>query len=191
MAAEFHPKSEFSRVVSLESLGEDEEVREIEAEEAERRALARRLGLLSLDRLSARLRLSRADRPAGRGGTTVAVAGRLAAKVTQACVVTLEPVHNVVEEELSLTFARSPEAGRDAVGAAEVTFAPEEAEPPEPIAPEGIDLGEAVVQQLAVALDPYPRAPGVEPGQADLSEDADEEASDNPFRALEALKRKE
>ena len=52
---------EFSRPFSLEALGEDEVVERIEASEAERSAVARRLSLLSLDRLAAVLRVRRAD----------------------------------------------------------------------------------------------------------------------------------
>jgi hypothetical protein len=62
---------------------------------------------------------------------------------------------------------------------------PEEEEPPEPVGPRGIDLGEAVAQQLALALDPYPRAPG-----AALPEDLRAETgAESPFAVLERLKR--
>ena len=54
----------------------------------------------------------------------------------------------------------------------------------EPIAAGEIDLGEAVAQQLAVSLDPYPRAPG-----ATLASTGEAEAQ-SPFAALAALKKK-
>jgi hypothetical protein len=51
----------------------------------------------------------------------------------------------------------------------------------------GLDLGEAVAQQLAVALDPYPRAPGATisgvPGRTGVAGRA--------FAVLETLKRDE
>ena len=68
------------------------------------------------------------------------------------------------------------------MGAREVGCQPEAEGPPEPVGPQGIDLGEAVAQQLAIALDPYPRAPG-----AALPEEP--RAAGGPFAALKSLKR--
>jgi len=51
---------------------------------------------------------------------------------------------------------------------------------------EGIDLGELVVQELAVALDPYPRAPGAEVPEAYRPPEVEEESG--PFAALKVLK---
>jgi hypothetical protein len=54
-----------------------------------------------------------------------------------------------------------------------------------------IDLGEAVAQQLAVALDPYPRAPGAAWPQADTGDaDIAAEPVRRPFAALDALKKR-
>ncbi|HIP78899.1 MAG TPA: hypothetical protein EYH07_10605 [Kiloniellaceae bacterium] len=71
----------------------------------------------------------------------------------------------------------------------EIVVEPEGEDPPEPLPPEGIDLGELVVQELAVSLDPYPRAEGavVPPGY----EAEDEGPADHPFAALKVLKGKE
>ena len=48
-----------------------------------------------------------------------------------------------------------------------------------------LDLGEAAAEQLALALDPYPRAPG-----AALPEIADEAEAHRPFAALASLRRR-
>ena len=130
----------------------------------ERAALARRFGLLALDRLEARLRLDHG------GESLIRVTGRFEAEVTQACVVSLEPVHNLLEEAFSAlyTLASAPVEH-------DIVIDPETEEPPEPADPRGIDLGEAVAQQLALALDPYPRAPG-----AKLAAIAANEASGGP-----------
>jgi uncharacterized metal-binding protein YceD (DUF177 family) len=77
-----------------------------------------------------------------------------------------------------------PGAAADA--GAEVVIAPDEEEPPEALSGEAIDLAAAVTEELILALDPYPRAPG-----AALSE-TPPSAPDrcSPFAVLERLKRK-
>ncbi|MFC7539628.1 DUF177 domain-containing protein [Siccirubricoccus deserti] len=86
---------------------------------------------------------------AGRRG---AGRGRFTATVTQACIVTLEPVEQQMAE--SLAFRLLPPEQEEADG-------PEDLD--EIACPDGVaDLGEAVAEQLALALDPYPRAPGAD-----------------------------
>ena len=86
----------------------------------------------------------------------VKVEGTLRASLEQLCVVTLEPLEVVIDAGLFLHFSES--AGED-YGDWEV--GPKDENPPEMIKEDIIDLGEAVVQQLALELAPYPRAPGV------------------------------
>ena len=170
---------ELSRLFPVEALGEDEVSERIEASEAERRALARRLGLLSLDRLTADLRISRPE-----AGTMVAVAGRFEAEVTQACVVTLAPLHSRVVRDFRSLFSLTPgEAGP-------IDVDPAADDPPEALGPDGLDLGEAVVQQLAVALDPYPRSEGATLEALEWAgREQDEAARPSPFKGLEGLAR--
>jgi hypothetical protein len=140
---------EFSRQVHIDRLPPGEAEFEIVAAPAERVALARRFGLIDLPRLEARLRLTRL------AGGLVRLSAVLSADVVQECVVTLEPVANRVEDQASLLFGAAAEAGGEVVLSGE-------AEPVEPLSEGVIDLGEVVAQQLSLALDPYPRAPGVE-----------------------------
>ncbi len=187
MAASSEPQPEFSRLVPVDRLGEAEITEQISAEPGERAALARRFGLLSLDRLSATLRLERAG-----ARNLVRVAGRLAAEVTQACVVTLEPVSARLEKDFTLLYdldAAAAQGEAEAGGAREVVVEPEAEEPPEPVGPHGIDLGEAVAQQLAIALDPYPRAPGATLPEEPRAGAGGARAAEGPFAALESLKR--
>ena len=59
---------------------------------------------------------------------------------------------------------------------------------PEPLGPEGLDLGEAVVQQSAISLDPYPRADGATlEALGWRGEDRDDAARESPFKGLKAL----
>lgn len=173
---------EFSRPFSLETLSEDGAVERIEASETERSAVARRLSLLSLNRLTAVLRIGRA---AGQG--TVSVAGRFEAEVTQTCVVSLQPLQRRLREDFSALFSPTPADG----GETEPVVVDAAAEdPPEPLGADGLDLGEAVVQQLAIALNPYPRGDDATLDSLEWAgKDDDEAARASPFEGLKALSR--
>ncbi|HTP84363.1 MAG TPA: DUF177 domain-containing protein [Alphaproteobacteria bacterium] len=169
---------EFSRPVDLARIGSTETVHEISATEAEREALARRLGLLQLARLEARVRLRRAH-----AGTQVHLAGHLAADVTQACVVSLEPVQNHVEEDFTVVYGELAED-------ADVSVDVDEESVVEPLPVGSLDIGEAVAQELALALDPYPHAPGAVVESAPGADQAPAERS-NPFSVLANLRKTE
>ena len=174
---------EFSRPCSVATLDEDVVIERIEATAAERAALARRLDLLALDRLAAVLRIRRPE-----GGTVVAVAGHFEADVTQACVVSLAPLRRQVAEDFTALYSLGPVGSEDA---GPLEFDATADDPPEPLGPEGLDLGEAVVQQLAVALDPYPRDEGATLEALGWGgKDRDEAARDSPFKGLEILARR-
>ena len=175
------PCLEFSRPVPLERLGRNAIVEEISATATERAALARRFGLLGLDRFAAMLRIGAAD-----GGGLIRVDGHLSADATQACVVTLVPVASRVEEDFCLLY--SLEAGPSVVEAGEVVVEPEGEGPPEPLGGAGIDLGEIVAQQLALALDPYPRAPGAASAEPGEEGTGPEPAAEGTFAVLRSLK---
>jgi len=168
------PAAEFSRQISADQIGVQETTREIAANPSERAKLAERFGLLGLDRLSAVLQLKR-----GRGGA-VQIRGRFTADVTQACVVTLEPVPAHLEQDFTASFAPG-----GAADAGEIVVALDDAEPPEEIVDGRIDIGEAVVQQFAVALDPYPRSPAA--AEAAASGGGEDDGRTGPFAALASL----
>lgn len=160
---------EFSRPYALDKLGAGQEQVEIEASAKERRALAERLGLRAIDRLTARLSIA-AD-PAAK---LVSITGKLDAEVTQSCVVSLAPVEQRVSEAFEQSYTLVPVSEED------------EEEGLDPDAPEslpegGLDLGEEVAQQLSLALDPYPRA-----ADAVLPDSARDKQS-SPFAVLAKL----
>lgn len=169
--------NEFSRIVTPDRLGAPRIVECLEASPAERDAVARRLGILAVDRLAAELTVK------SLGGRLFRVEGRWEAAVQQACVVTLEPVPARLEGRLEASYEAG---GKAAGGGSEVVVDPEADDPPEVLPAEGVDLGELVVQELAVALDPYPRAPGAEV-PAEFQPSGAEEVK-GPFAALAALK---
>ncbi|HLI13734.1 MAG TPA: DUF177 domain-containing protein [Alphaproteobacteria bacterium] len=175
---------EFSRMFAVVRLEEGEASETVTARESERQALAARFGLLALDSLGAELRLKRVGH-----GPVVRVEGRLVADVVQACVVSLEPVGSRIEEDFVLHYA--PQARSEPHGHV-IERGEDEATSgdwPEPLVDGRIDLGEAVAQQLAVTLDPYPRKPGVRledvlRGHAGVGV---EERPASPFAALARL----
>ena len=179
------PVPEFSRPVPRERLGGRVVVEEIAAAPQERAALARRFGLLDLDLLAATLRLE-----SGGGKGLLRLDGHLSGEVTQACVVTLEPVASRVEADFSLLFNLDGCPVPASATAREVVVDPEAEEPPEALGPSGLDLGEAVAQQIALALNSYPRAPGAALSEAEAP-DSDTDAPAGPFGVLEALKKSE
>jgi len=171
------PQAEFSRPIAADQIGPQETEREIAANAVERARLAERFGLLALDTLTATLSLKR-----GRGGL-IQVRGRFEAEVVQACVVTLEPVRARLRESFTVAFGTGSTAT-----SGEVVIGLEE-DPPEELIEGRIDLGETVVQQLAVALDPYPHAPGAgERCTAPDQREAGAEKTASPFAALARLR---
>jgi uncharacterized metal-binding protein YceD (DUF177 family) len=167
---------EFSRPLDVARIGSGETVHDISATPAERDALARRFGLLGMASLEARVRLRRAP-----AGARLHLAGHLTADVTQACVVSLEPVENHVEEDFTVVYGALPED-------ADVSVDVDDDSVVEPYPAGALDIGEAVAQELALALDPYPHAPGA---AVESQESAGQTASDrpNPFSVLANLRK--
>lgn len=117
----------------------------VEATADERAALARRFGLPSIRALSCDFRL----RPAAKGA--VAASGTLEARVVQVCVASGEEFEAAVRERFAVRFVPAGSENPD----------PDFEDDDEiPCAGDSMDLGEAAAEQLALALDPYPRAPG-------------------------------
>ncbi len=63
----------------------------------------------------------------------------------------------------------------------------EDDEWPEPIVEGRIDIGEAVAQQLALALDPYPRKPGISLEDVIGNAAAGDDRPASPFAVLAGL----
>lgn len=159
---------EFSRVVNLARLPPGGREERLVASPAECAALARRFAIPAVNRFEAQVLL----RP--EPGMLAAVSGRLRAEVVQDCVVTLEPVVQQVEEAVDLRVLPPGQEPSD------------DPEGPDEIEAEGdtLDLGEALAEQLALALDPYPRAPGASlaaPEEGDA-------APSGPFAGLAPLR---
>jgi hypothetical protein len=104
----------------------------------------------------------------------VRIEGTVSADVTQTCIVTLEPLPAHVESPVSTIFVPegSPLARADYEGG-EIVVDAEAEDIPETFTGGRIDAGALAEEFFALALDPYPRKPGVE-----LEENAGEESGD-------------
>jgi uncharacterized metal-binding protein YceD (DUF177 family) len=176
---------EFSYAVEVLSLPSGGRTFEIKASEEECADVAKRLGLLKLEKLKASLYLSRT-----RGGF-ISVSGYFETELAQACVVTLAPIASQLRETISMTFRDGPRVpdGKKPSGGEELVSVYED-DPPELVHEGRIDLGELVVEQLVLALDPYPRAEGVSFGAQAWGSDVVEAPvlGANPFAALKKLR---
>jgi Large ribosomal RNA subunit accumulation protein YceD len=167
----------FSRPIRVEAIPRDGLEKRIEADEAERAAIAAFNRLPAVGKLAATFTL----RHGGRG--TVIVRGELSAEITQTCVVTLEPFDASIEESIDLRFApavETPKPRGASVDESEAMMIGDESEP-DPIVDGKIDLGAIASEFLTLNLDPYPRKPGAAFEAPKGDEDG---SSSSPFSAL-------
>jgi uncharacterized metal-binding protein YceD (DUF177 family) len=172
------------RPVSVGDLHGSKDV-EVMADTAERSALAAEYGLLDVRALRAKATIG------SEAGGAVNVDGNVVADIVQACVVTLVPVEQHIDEPFAVRFVRpgSPELGRPGKLHGEVVVDPEAPDPPEVLTGQSIDLGAVVEEAFVLAIDPYPRAPGAVLPEEVSGKGA--EPADSPFSVLVRLKRDE
>lgn len=165
------------------SLGHGDETIEgsIIASDSERAGIAAFLGIAGLEAMRFDYRLE----PLRNG--RFALTGRLSAKLTQLCVVSLDPVEETIEEEASLECWPEDQIETVATPDAEVEIPSLDEDAPVPIAANGVDIGALAAEILASAINPYPRKQDAAfewtPPQA-------EGAAANPFAKLAKLKTK-
>ena len=128
----------------------------LEADDTDRKTLAARWGVASVESLTADLDVRRWKRDG------VRVKGVVNAELTQVCVVTLEPVSSTISETFDALFV--PEGSRLArfETAEDGAMIVDAAEPdaPETFQDGSIDLGAVCEEFIVLAIDPYPRLPG-------------------------------
>jgi hypothetical protein len=145
--------SEFPRPFDVRQL--DHRAVRLVADEGERRALAARFDLVRIDRLEAEVTVTR-------DGAALEGAGMLEADIVQSCAVSAEDLPVAIREPLVELEADDLD---------EIPFNGTT-----------VDLGEAVAQSLALAIDPFATGPEADQARALLK---DEGAS--PFAALKGL----
>ena len=159
----------------------------IEADEREKAALAERHGLLKVDDFRAEFHLS----PWKKQG--VRVRGTVRAGITQACIVTLDPVDSSIDETVDAVFVpeRSRLARVDTDDSGELVLDPEGPDMPETFSGDALDTGAIAEEFFELAIDPYPRKEGAElTEERDVAEDKTE-APKSPFAELAKWKSKQ
>jgi len=145
-----------------------------------RAALVKTAGLVDLTNLKASFDLTR------KGREGLQVLGKISADLVQKCIVTLDPVEQKLDEEVDLVFlpqAEIPE--QDLQAEAELAMAAGgEAEPPEPLIGNAVDLGAIATEHFLLGIDPYPRKEGAVFEPTTVGNPVE-----SPFAALAALKK--
>jgi uncharacterized metal-binding protein YceD (DUF177 family) len=167
----------FAHQLRLDQIRDGERL-DLVADEGERKAIAKRLGLPRLDRLEAHVTLMRT-------GEVVRAEGRLLAALDQSCVVTGDAIAAHVDEPFAILFVPEPPRGSTdeeiELGEADC----------DTVFYDGavIDLGGAIADTLALSLDPYPRSAGAEAALKEAGVMTEEQAS--PFAILAKLRKTE
>ena len=146
-----------------------------EPDEAARARIAESIGVDALKSLKAKATL----KPWLDG---VELSAHVVAVVTQTCGISLDPFDSTLETRFTLQalIAGSPNAPQDQGPA--LVIDPDEPDPPEILEGDVIDVGDWLVEHLALEVEQFPRKPGVvfeQPGGAEVI---------SPFAALAALK---
>jgi uncharacterized metal-binding protein YceD (DUF177 family) len=136
----------------------------VAASPAECAAIASRLDIPSIVRMTCQFRLVRDG-----DGISVTAQGALRAVVTRTCVVSAEDFEMSVDEDFEVRFVPAGHERDD--------LDPETIDEI-PYIGEKIDLGEATIEQLSLALDPYPRMPDA------VVPDVEDEGTRSPFAVL-------
>lgn len=151
---------------------------DLTVDKGERELLAEELDILSIDRLQVKLHAVRF-----RGG--IRVTGRLTAVVVQQSVVTFEPVTQEIGEPIDRIFLPGAEKQFAGPANAEVFVDLEGEDIPDHFDGNEADLTDLIVETIALALDPYPRAAGESIEELGLGK-IEEEV--HPFASLKKLK---
>jgi len=166
------PAPEFSRTVPLHQIGGKPFFQRIEATAEERERLSRRVDLVALHRLVAEVELRR------QSAEIIFLEAKFEAEFEQWCVITLEPVRGAVSERFSLIYGPASEEEKELIlRGDEPAF--------EPLRGDAIDIGEAVAQELSLALPEFPRDSDAVIDDVELAQPLE-----GPFASLARLRTK-
>ena len=172
------PLPPIERLYDLNRLSEAEYETEIVLDDDQRRELAAWVDVVGVNKFEARVSLRRLS------SSRFAYAAHLEANVVQSCTVTLEPVSASISMDFTRALHLVPHVKKTLDFSGELSPAAGEDDVPEEIDSTRYDLAAPLIEEFSLAVDPYPRAPGV---VFDEPEDG-AEARENPFAVLKALK---
>jgi len=151
----------------------------VRAEAIQRDALAKWAGVEKVESFVALVDLRKS------GPRRFSYAARLTADIVQTCVVTLEPLSVRLERDIARTFELAQGRSRPRLEDPPV-WTPEDDEEPEKVETSRYDLAGPLLEEFVLAIDPYPRAPGVA-FELPVPEDNPPES---PFAVLKELKKR-
>lgn len=156
----------------------------LEASEIERDGLAELWNIVAVEELSAEVRLSRWKRDG------VRVAGYFKGQLAQKCVVSLQTIPTLIEDEFVAHFV--PETSKLArlndVQNGEIIIDVDGPDIPDTFAGNMLDIAEVVAEYAAMAIDPYPRDPEAQVEQKFQQKADDDDKAPSPFAALASIK---
>jgi len=167
-----------SRIYNLARLGNAGDEVRFAADAAERGALAKWSGIVSVEKFETRVEIKKL------APNRFGLAFHLNADVTQACVVTLEPVSSSMEKSFTRELVFVPRHRDIADSATDLVLDGDLEEGPEEIDSLHLDLAVPALEEFALSLDPYPRKPGVEFSP----KSPDSAPPESPFAVLKNLK---
>ena len=172
--------SEFTHIIKARQLPGD--TVQLEAGEAQRAALARRFGVTGIDRLDAQVAFAPKD-------DAIMARGTFDATIRQPCAVTGDPLSYDVHDDFTLRFVAEDKLGEYEEDT-EFELTEDDLDEIE-YDGETIDIGEAIAQELGLAIDPYREGEGADAARAETGIESDEEreVSGPLAEALLALKK--
>jgi uncharacterized metal-binding protein YceD (DUF177 family) len=149
--------------------------RKLSADEEARQRIAKVLGLDALNRLEADVTVS----PWLDG---VQIEGKWTANVVQTCGVTLDPFESALSGQIHVRALPQGSAALGGTDEHEIELDPDADDPPDVLEGDQIEVGAYVVEDLSLAIDPFPRKP-------DATFEAPEQKGElSPFAVLAKLK---
>ena len=165
---------EFSRPFQVSTLKSKEKIKKISANDEEKKALAKRFDVLSIENFEAELKVIPID-----NGKRIRINGNAKAKIVQRCVVTLEEMTSEINQDINVLFD-SQESNNNLK---EFDISLDDEDPPELIENGEIDLGEVVSEHVGLSINPYPRKDDAV-FYFSSEEPEQEEQKNNPFAVL-------
>jgi len=168
----------FDAVVRIDKLPAGGRSITVDANAEECAAIAEAMQIISVEQFRASLSIVPL-----RGG--LRAQGQLDARVTQASVVSFEPVAQTISEAIDRVFLPGPRDSHAPAPGAEIFVDLEDDDFPDHIDGPEVDLSALLLETLALALDPYPRLPEERLESLGISS---KEAEAGPFAGLARLK---
>jgi uncharacterized metal-binding protein YceD (DUF177 family) len=165
-----------SNVYNLNRLAQVGDEVTLNANEAELATLAKESGVLEVPEFSARVVLKKIS------SSRFDLHYHLKAQIIQACVVTREPLTAQIEKDFIRELHYAPHLRQ--TPEKEIVIAPGDDDLPEEIDSLHFDLAGPLIEEFLLAIDPYPRAPGV----AFEAPEGMGAKLESPFEVLKGLK---